>query len=479
MMDAGNETKWVSLCETAAVPPGTMRGFHPAGMPPVALFNVDGHFHATSNVCTHNVAILTDGSFAGQVVECPLHGGAFDVVTGEAVAYPCEKGLDTYQVRIEAGRVEIAALALVVSPAAECPLAAQTSPAAENSEKPVSLIRDSKVRIAGSELQFVCESGDTVLRSALRNGIGFPYECNSGGCGTCVFETESGAVRELWAEAPGLSAAARAAGKRLACQAVPTSDLVIRCSPRDEFVPLKRPVRRQVTLEEVIRLTHDMAALRFRADAPADFLPGQYALLTVPGDSAPRAYSMANISNSNGVWEFIVKAVAGGKVSPRLASFKGTPDAVSLDGPYGNAYLRTDSLRDIVCIAGGAGLSPMMSILRAAALDPRFADRKLSLFYGGRTPDDICDAMVLEADPRLRERVVCTNAVSSVEPGSASAWSGPRGFIHEVVGGMVGHELKDKEIYLSGPPPMTDAVQRMLLFDYRVPQSQIHFDRFY
>lgn len=96
---------WIRICEEGDVPPGTMLRADVEGLPPVAVFNVDGQIYVTSNICTHNVAILTDGFFEGDVVECPLHGGAFNVRTGEATQFPCETPLETYLVAIEQGAV--------------------------------------------------------------------------------------------------------------------------------------------------------------------------------------------------------------------------------------------------------------------------------------------------------------------------------------------------------------------------------------
>jgi toluene monooxygenase electron transfer component len=197
-------------------------------------------------------------------------------------------------------------------------------------------------------------------------------------------------------------------------------------------------------------------------------------MLGMTGESSERAYSMANIANYGGAWDFVIKEMKGGSVSSRIAALVGQKDAFTLDGPYGTAWLRKDSVRPILCIAGGAGLSPMLSILRGAIAEPMFDNRPLTLFYGGRTVDDLCDAKILEADPQLSGRVQWINAVS----GDANTWSGARGYIHDVVREQVGARLIEHEIYLSGPPAMVDAVQRMLLIDYRIRSAQIHFDRF-
>lgn len=88
----------VRLCKAAEVAPGQMLRVDAPDAPPLAVFNVAGAFFATSNVCTHNIALLTDGYFEGDVVECPLHGGCFNVKTGEATSFPCEKPLQTYAI---------------------------------------------------------------------------------------------------------------------------------------------------------------------------------------------------------------------------------------------------------------------------------------------------------------------------------------------------------------------------------------------
>lgn len=70
------------------------------GVPPLAAFNVDGQIHCTSNVCTHQLAMLTEGYFKDDVVECPLHAGTFNVRTGEALKFPCKRPLQTYPVTV-------------------------------------------------------------------------------------------------------------------------------------------------------------------------------------------------------------------------------------------------------------------------------------------------------------------------------------------------------------------------------------------
>lgn len=330
------------------------------------------------------------------------------------------------------------------------------------------------IKIDGTGEEFSV-ANDTLLGAALRQGLGFPYECNSGGCGSCMFEVVSGEVKELWPDAPGLSARARERGRRLACQCEPASDCVIKVRLKSDYVPLHRPARVAATLVEARKLTHDLTEFCFQTPEPADFLPGQFALLHLPNVEGARAYSMSNLSTDGGTWNFIIRHVPKGRGTAVLFTQLKTGDQIKIDGPYGLAYLRPESPRDIVCIGGGSGLSPMVSIVRAAVRDPRLIDRKITFFYGARTPNDLCIEELLARDPLMAERATVIPAISTPTEG----WQGEQGFIHEVMQKKLAAGFENYEFYCCGPPPMTDAIQRLLLLDKRVPAQQLHFDRFY
>ena len=100
------EMNWVPVLACDTLPAGEMIGLE-IGDHRVAVYNVDGTFHATDNVCTHAYALLTDGWLDDAVVECPLHGGQFNVCTGEAICTPAEVNLRTFSVRVVDGQVEV------------------------------------------------------------------------------------------------------------------------------------------------------------------------------------------------------------------------------------------------------------------------------------------------------------------------------------------------------------------------------------
>ncbi len=330
-----------------------------------------------------------------------------------------------------------------------------------------------QILLEGSD--YLQASGDTVLQGALRAGIGFPYECSSGGCGSCKFELLEGEVENLWPEAAGLTERDRRKHKLLACQCRPKSTLKIKVRTGSEYQSQLLPRRRRVTLLETQDITHDLREFRFRSDDPAEFQSGQYALLHIPGVAAPRAYSMSNTGNAAGEWHFQIRQIQSGKATGKLFHELIAGEQIELDGPYGMAYLRNHVARDIVCVAGGSGLAPMIAIARGASQAGLLKTQQLHFFYGARTPRDICGEQILQSLPEMGVNLHYYSIVSQAE----AAWNGETGFVHELVRRVLGSNLTRHECYFAGPPPMTQALQEMLMLEYGVPFEQIHFDRYF
>ncbi|MEK7943682.1 2Fe-2S iron-sulfur cluster-binding protein [Pigmentiphaga sp. YJ18] len=334
--------------------------------------------------------------------------------------------------------------------------------------------RAMRIAIPSCEAAYACAPDDTLLGAGLRAGLGIPYECGVGACGTCKFELLEGEVAALRENAPGLSARDRAKGRWLACQSRPVGDCVVKLRLDEAAKPVIAPRRRQAILLAAVPLTHDITEFRFRAQDGADFLAGQYALLTLPGVQGARAYSMSNLANDAGEWHFQVRRVADGAATGALFALSAGA-AIGLDGPYGMAYLRSQVERDVVCIAGGSGLAPMISVARGfALLTP--PGRKLRFFYGARTPRDVCGESLLRELPGYGERITYHASVSADESGE---WPGHRGFVHQLVGEVLGGRLADCEIYLAGPPAMIESAEALLRDGYQVPPERLHYDRYF
>ena len=85
-----------------------------------------------------------------------------------------------------------------------------------------------KIEITNANLSFECPEDDTILRAALRSGLGMAYECNVGSCGNCQFELIEGKVESLYPEAPGLNERMRQRNRHLGCQSQPRGDVKIK-----------------------------------------------------------------------------------------------------------------------------------------------------------------------------------------------------------------------------------------------------------
>lgn len=336
-----------------------------------------------------------------------------------------------------------------------------------------------QILIEGEEKSFPQTGEDTILRAALRAGVGFPYECNSGGCGSCKFDVLEGEVENLWPEAPGLTDRDRRKNRLLACQCRAKGELRIKAHTSAEYRPIITPKRFRAKFVDSLPVTHDIREFRFVAQGPADFLAGQYAMLSIPGVEAPRAYSMSNIGNAQGEWHFQVRQVPHGKATDHLFHHLRPGDEIQIDGRYGLAYLKIESPRDIVCVAGGSGLAPMVSIARAASRAGMLQTRHLHFFYGARTPRDLCGETFLRDLPEFGERIHYHPVVSLPGEDPQAQWSGETGFVHELVKRVLGEKMPEFEFYFAGPPPMTQSLQEMLMVGYRVPFEQVHFDRFF
>ena len=100
------ERRWLSVATVDQLSPGSALGVQAGGID-LLLCNLDGVVHCTDNVCTHAYALLSDGWLEGTEIECPLHGGRFDVVTGKARCAPVTADLIVYPTRMVDGRIEV------------------------------------------------------------------------------------------------------------------------------------------------------------------------------------------------------------------------------------------------------------------------------------------------------------------------------------------------------------------------------------
>ena len=326
------------------------------------------------------------------------------------------------------------------------------------------------IKLEPSGDSFTCGPGETILRAGLAAGLAMPYECASGSCSSCKGRLIAGEVAHRWTDAAGLSERDRRKGDRiLCCQALPKGNCTVQVrlgqveGAREE----PRPASFTATVETFERLVPGVIAFSCRPGQPVPFLPGQYVLLQVPGGQR-RAYSMANIEAET--LAFVVKEKPGGHASRYLFEELAAGDTVSLEGPYGRAYLRIPQVREIVCVAGGSGLAPILSVIEGALARPDTPG--IRLFFGANTAEELFMVDEMQALAAEHDRFSLTLAVRDGAPGAAT------GLVGDIALAAM-EDLVECDFYMAGPPGLIDALLRPVMRCGKVRPERIFFDRFY
>ena len=104
--DTSEGTSWVDVAPVADLPPGSFRTVDFEGIP-VAVFNIDGSYHAIEDMCSHEAETLSDGCWEGNEITCPRHAARFSLLTGAALSPPAYEPVLTFSVRIAGGMVQV------------------------------------------------------------------------------------------------------------------------------------------------------------------------------------------------------------------------------------------------------------------------------------------------------------------------------------------------------------------------------------
>ena len=340
------------------------------------------------------------------------------------------------------------------------------------------------IRSRTSNHEIECAPHERILYAALRAGVGVPYECGTGSCGTCKARARPGTVEDAWPQAPGHAYLKRDRGEFLMCQSIALGDCEILVPSRIDAAAGGgiRPRHTPGTLFDIRALTHDVVAFHVRLERPLTFDAGQFVVLAAPGLAGYRAYSIVNHAAETDRLDFVIKHQPGGGFSGWIGPER-TGSGLDVFGPLGKATWRPEEDKDLVCIAGGSGIAGMMSILSHAVSSGHFERRRGDVFFGVRTRDDVfftdeLASFVESAAGRLtvtvafsEEQVVDRNL--PIARGLACA----QGFVHLVAGERMA-KWNGPTAFVAGPPPMVDAALRMLVMEARLPACDIRYDKF-
>lgn len=312
-------------------------------------------------------------------------------------------------------------------------------------------------------------AGDNLLTVLRDNAVPISYSCTAGRCGTCRCRVLSGHVQVNGAEQ---SRAPIAGETILACQATLTQDCVIEVAEVDEIVVHPAKILK-TTVAAIDDVTHDIKRVRLALPKPFEFSPGQYATLQFTPEHI-RPYSMAGAGAADArEAEFHIRLVPGGRVTSYVARELAVGQSVRLSGPLGTAYLRRKHQGPIVCVAGGTGLAPILSILRGMA--QAGMRNPVHLYFGVRAARDIYGLDELQS---LRAALPNLSVQIVVASGAA-----PNGYRAGVVTEAINQDWREQDMggwraYLAGSPVMVEAAA-MLLRGKGIDPDRIHADAFY
>lgn len=325
-----------------------------------------------------------------------------------------------------------------------------------------------KLQPAGDALQ--CSSTQTLLDACIAAGVPISYNCRSGECGECMASLVSGEVHELPGADPAIfNDMHRRQGKILTCQCFPRSALTLDI-PLQSDVPAIRPATVNAMVQRVEQLTPTIYGVTVETPWPTEYHAGQAFEWVVPGIKPNRTYSAANRPGNDTI-DFHVRVYPGGKIGKFVSELTaGQP--LQLLGPYGQFRFSSHDWRPALCVAGGTGLAPVMSVLdHAAATKDK---RPIRLFYGARCQEELYCLDRIEVWSKALPNFEFT-AVLSDEPEN-SGWRGARGLVTDLLAENVGDAF-GLEAYVCGPSAMIDAAVDVLT-GFGALEEDIRTDRF-
>jgi propane monooxygenase reductase subunit len=338
--------------------------------------------------------------------------------------------------------------------------------------------RRHRVRFEPVGIEIEVDEGQTILRAAFEQGVMLMHGCKEGQCASCKsFIIDGDDVDHDKYSTFALPDFEKDEGYTLLCRAHAYEDLTIELLNYDEEM-IKSGLPIQDAVAEVVAndaVTHDMRHVVLRLVEPSSikFFPGQYMDISIPGTREVRSFSMANTSClESGLLEFVIKLYPDGLFSHLLGGELTKGDRLDINGPYGMFTLRDNPGKPLIFVGGGAGMAPILALLRS--MDERGLDRKATFYYGARGRRDLCFEDELH---KMEETLPDFRYIPALsEPGDDSGWDGETGLITDVLRSRE-RDLSGADAYVCGPPPMVDAAIAALT-GLGVGTARIFYDKF-
>lgn len=330
-----------------------------------------------------------------------------------------------------------------------------------------------QVTIQPSGHQFSVQDDETILEAALREGFALPYGCRNGACGTCKGKVLAGRLDHGTYSPNALKDEEKSQGRALFCRAKPLSDLSIEVkevgAARDIMVKTL-PCR----VEKLERLADDVMRVKIKlpANERLQFLAGQYIDFQLK-DGRARSYSLANPPHDDALLELHIRHVPGGLFSEQVFSTMKERDILRLKGPLGSFFMREDSDKPMIFVAGGTGFAPVKAMLEHAFAT--HMDRQMVLYWGARALKDLYLAELPQRWLAEQPNFSFIPVLSAPRPDDC--WQGRTGLVHEAVLADFG-DLSGYQVYACGAPVMVDSARDSFVKTRGLPEDEFFADSF-
>ena len=330
-----------------------------------------------------------------------------------------------------------------------------------------------QIRVQPSQHAFTAEADESILDAALRQGLTVPYGCRDGACGACRGKILSGSVDHGKAQAFALSAADREAGFALFCCARAREDLTIEAKElrSSQDIPVRTlPAR----IEKMTLAAPDVmiVELKLPATERLQFLAGQYIDIVLK-EGRRRAFSLANAPHDDARLQLHIRRNPQGQFTNQVFTTMKERDLLRISGPHGSFFLREDSDKPMLLVAGGTGFAPIKAIVEHAFAEK--LQRPMVLYWGGRQRKDIYLYDLAESWAREHPHFRFVPVLS--EPSPDEQWSGRTGFVH-VAAMQDFPDFSGHQAYVCGSPAMVAAAQSDFVGQYRLPGDEFIADSF-
>ncbi len=319
---------------------------------------------------------------------------------------------------------------------------------------------------------FRVAADETVLDAALRQGIGLPYGCRNGACGSCKGTIIAGEFDYGTYQARTLNEEERSQGKALFCVGKPRSDMTLSVKEIGGAGDIQvRTLPCRVERKEIVAPDVAILSLKLPAQERLQFMAGQYLDILLK-DGKRRSFSMANAPHHDQYVELHIRLIPGGQFTDYVFHEMRDRAILRFEGPLGTFFLREDSDKPIIFMAGGTGFAPIKAVIEHALYT--HIDREMVLYWGCRSLRDMY--MPLLPAQWQQEHPNFTFIPVLSEPKPDDNWRGRTGFVHQAIVDDFA-SLEGYQIYACGAPIMIELGQKAFAAN-GLPDDEFFADSF-